>query len=277
MEATSKWRREQFCFAGTEMRKTKNEILVWQYLHQWKILSWQKNGEKCLSPALDLTSSTSANKSQIIELGHLVLHDGAGVAQLSAPVLIIARPDGDQRAVGDLAQGDHFEGHRKCLVGAPVGGQRRADDGGRAGAHQLARVLVHHLIEEALAGEEKLRWAAHLLAWRGHSSAELRKPLADHWSTAEEQLSPSPPPLIPSPSPLSLSQLSQLWLIKKVNGAQSRRMGWVVVLFKVKQQSCLKLVTTKRFTVFTGKNISCWVGVMRSLVLSDKINSFRGS
>ena len=84
-----------------------------------------------------LTSSRPSDEPQIVELGHVVLDDGGGVPQLGAPVFIVAGADGDQSAVLDAAEADDAEGRRQRLVGAPVRGQRRANDGRTAGADQL--------------------------------------------------------------------------------------------------------------------------------------------
>ena len=66
------------------------------------------------------TSSRSANKAEVAEFGHLVLHDGRVVAQLAAVVLVVAGPDCDERSVVDAAQADDAKGRRKRLVGAPM-------------------------------------------------------------------------------------------------------------------------------------------------------------
>lgn len=77
---------------------------------------------------MKLTPAAASDKSQIVELGHLVLHDGCAVAQLGAVVLIVASANRDHGAVHDVAQGDDLEGHRQCLIGAPVRWQDGADE-----------------------------------------------------------------------------------------------------------------------------------------------------
>ena len=58
-----------------------------------------------------LTSSATTDESEIVELGDLVLHDRGAVSQFPAAVLVVARLDGDQGAVGDLVEGHDLEGH----------------------------------------------------------------------------------------------------------------------------------------------------------------------
>lgn len=88
-----------------------------------------------------LTSARPADEAQVVELGDLVLHDGRVVAQFAAEVLVVAGAHGDDGAVLDVVERHHLEGHGQGLVGAPVGGQRRAQDVRRARLHQFARVL----------------------------------------------------------------------------------------------------------------------------------------
>lgn len=59
-----------------------------------------------------LTTTASAHEPQIVEFGHLILHDGRAVAQLAAPILVVAGPNGDNGAVADVGQRDHFECNR---------------------------------------------------------------------------------------------------------------------------------------------------------------------
>ena len=84
-----------------------------------------------------LTSTGPANEPQIVEFGHVILDDSGGVAQLGAPVLVVAGADGDQSAVLDAAEAHDAECGRQRLVGPPVGGQRRADDTRATCAHQF--------------------------------------------------------------------------------------------------------------------------------------------
>lgn len=85
--------------------------------------------------ALQLTSSAASHETQIIELGHVVLHLGGEVAQLRAAILIVSRPDGDIGAIAHFRQSDDLEGHRQRLVGAPMGGQGGAQEVRIARAH----------------------------------------------------------------------------------------------------------------------------------------------
>lgn len=67
-----------------------------------------------------LTSTTSADKPKIIEFGNLVFHDGRRIAQLGAMVLVVSGANGDDGAVDDVPEGDHFERNWQGLVGPPV-------------------------------------------------------------------------------------------------------------------------------------------------------------
>lgn len=58
---------------------------------------------------LILTATTSADKPQIVEFGHLIFHDGRAVSQLAAPILIVAGPNRDNRSIANGGQCDHFE------------------------------------------------------------------------------------------------------------------------------------------------------------------------
>ena len=58
---------------------------------------------------LSLTSARPPDEPEIVELGHLVLHDGRAVPQLGAVVLIVARSQGHYRPVRHVAQRDHLE------------------------------------------------------------------------------------------------------------------------------------------------------------------------
>ena len=59
--------------------------------------------------SFSLTSSRPADEPEIVELGHLVLHDGRAVPQLGAVVLVVARSQCDYRPVRHVAQRDHLE------------------------------------------------------------------------------------------------------------------------------------------------------------------------
>ena len=64
-----------------------------------------------------LAAPAAANDPQIIELCHVVLHDRGVVSQLAAEVFIVADAQIDNCPILDVAQRDHLEGHRQCLVG----------------------------------------------------------------------------------------------------------------------------------------------------------------
>ena len=73
-----------------------------------------------------LAPSAPANKPEIVELGHVVLHDGRVVSQLSAEVLVVARPQTDHSPVADLAEGDDLKGGGESFVASPVCRESRA-------------------------------------------------------------------------------------------------------------------------------------------------------
>jgi len=94
-----------------------------------------------------LTSSASAHEPQIVKFGHLVLHQGGAVAQLRAKVFIVARANGNRRAIWHLAERHHLEGNRQRLVGPPVRGQHCAHDVRATGADQLAGVFGQEAVQ----------------------------------------------------------------------------------------------------------------------------------
>lgn len=69
------------------------------------------------------TSSTAADKAQVVESGHLALDGGCGVPQLCRIILIISRHNCYQGAVRDFAQSHHLmvqkrrEGRRRFSSG----------------------------------------------------------------------------------------------------------------------------------------------------------------
>lgn len=66
------------------------------------------------------TSSGSSDEPQVVEFGHVILHDGRSIAEFGAPVLIVSGADRHQSAVVDSAETDDPEGGRKRLVGTPM-------------------------------------------------------------------------------------------------------------------------------------------------------------
>ena len=101
-------------------------------------VKWSATLPTALNLIMFLTSSGSADESEVVELGHLVLHDGRAVPQLGAVVLVVAGAERDDGAVVDVAQRDHLERHRKRLVRAPVGRQLRAQERRRTGPDKFA-------------------------------------------------------------------------------------------------------------------------------------------
>ena len=68
-----------------------------------------RDGERLPSPA-------AANKPQIIEFSHLVLHHSRCVAQFTAVVFIVAGLNGHQGSIGYVVQDDNFKGARQTLI-----------------------------------------------------------------------------------------------------------------------------------------------------------------
>jgi hypothetical protein len=56
-----------------------------------------------------LAAAAAANNPQIIELCHIVLHDGGVVAQLTAKVLVVPHPQVHHRPVVNVAQRYHLK------------------------------------------------------------------------------------------------------------------------------------------------------------------------
>lgn len=54
------------------------------------------------------TSPATANETQVVESGHLVLDGGRGVAEFGWIVLVISRHYRHQCAIRDVAQGNHL-------------------------------------------------------------------------------------------------------------------------------------------------------------------------
>ncbi len=63
-----------------------------------------------------LTSSTSAYKAQVVEAGHLVLHNTWGIPELSWIILIIPSHYCDHRPISNLSQGHHLRREQWCTV-----------------------------------------------------------------------------------------------------------------------------------------------------------------
>jgi len=114
------------------------------------------------STRLKLTSSAASDEAEVVEFGHLVLHDGRAVPQLGAVVLVVAGADGDQGAVEDVAEGHHLEGDGQSLVGAPVRRQHGAHELRAARPHQLAGPFGQDFGERAFGevfdGERLVGW-----------------------------------------------------------------------------------------------------------------------
>ena len=47
------------------------------------------------------TPSRSADKTEIVEFGHVIFDDGGGISEFRAAIFIIASPNGDKRSVFD--------------------------------------------------------------------------------------------------------------------------------------------------------------------------------
>ena len=59
-----------------------------------------------------LTSSATANESQIVEARYLIFHDGRSVAEFGGEVLIIACSDRDENSIGNITERNNFECNR---------------------------------------------------------------------------------------------------------------------------------------------------------------------
>lgn len=88
-----------------------------------------------------LTATTTADETQVIEFGDLVLHHRGAVPQLCTAVLVVAGPYRHQRAVPDVAQRDHLECNGQRLVRPPVRGQNSAHEMRTARPDQLPRMF----------------------------------------------------------------------------------------------------------------------------------------
>lgn len=88
-----------------------------------------------------LTSSRPSHESQIVEAGHLVLEQGAVVAQVGSAVLVISRAQQHLGAVGNVTERQYFEGNRQSLIAPPVGRKDRADEIRAVGANQFSGVF----------------------------------------------------------------------------------------------------------------------------------------
>lgn len=84
-----------------------------------------------------LTSPASPDESEIVELGHLVLHNGCTISQLPATILIVSSSNGDQSPVADVVQGNDLERYRQRFVRPPVGWQGAAQDSRTSGSNQI--------------------------------------------------------------------------------------------------------------------------------------------
>jgi hypothetical protein len=87
---------------------------------KWKHFNIRNHLKRLRLIDFDVTSSGSADEAEVVEFGHMIFHDGRPVAELGAPVLVVAGPDCDERSVVDAAQADDAKGRRKRLVGAPM-------------------------------------------------------------------------------------------------------------------------------------------------------------
>lgn len=63
-----------------------------------------------------ITSPAASNETQVVESGHLVLDGGRGVPEFGWVVLIISRHNRHQRAIRDVAQGDHLMTQRRNVL-----------------------------------------------------------------------------------------------------------------------------------------------------------------
>ncbi|GIY88475.1 hypothetical protein CEXT_639351 [Caerostris extrusa] len=124
-----------------------------------QFLIQEKEKKLCIKSiifSITLTSTAPSDEPEVVEFGHLVLHDGRRISQLRAVVLVVSRLDGHQGAVDDLSQADHPKRDGKGLVGPPVRGQGRADDAGAAPSSPTPRMLAQNLRKSPLDGHEEI-------------------------------------------------------------------------------------------------------------------------
>ena len=86
---------------------------VHRHLHALGVDGDERRGAADEDAQIEALAATApTNKPEIIELGHVVLHDGRVVPQLPAKIFIVSSPEADYSSVLDITEGDHFESHR---------------------------------------------------------------------------------------------------------------------------------------------------------------------
>ena len=121
---------------------------VHRHLHALGVDGDERRGAADEDAQIEALAATApTNKPEIIELGHVVLHDGRVVPKLPTEVLVVASPEADHGPVADLAEGDHLEGGWQSLVAPPVRGKRGAENVGSSSLDELSRVLGQDLTD----------------------------------------------------------------------------------------------------------------------------------
>lgn len=92
------------------------------------------------------SAAAAAHEAQVVEFGHLVLHEGGIVSQFAVAIFVVAGFDGHLRVVRDVVERDYFESYRQTFIGAPVRGQRAAEYGGTSGLHELSVISLKRLL-----------------------------------------------------------------------------------------------------------------------------------
>lgn len=77
-----------------------------------------------ISEFLLLTSPAAAHEAEVVEPGHLVLHDSGSVAQLGGVILVIARHHRHHRSIRNIPQCHHLR--KEDRLGRPNGGAHAA-------------------------------------------------------------------------------------------------------------------------------------------------------
>lgn len=68
------------------------------------------------------TSSTPADKSQIVEPGYLVFHNSRGISELSRIIFIVTRHDSNHSPIWYLSKGYHL--HKTGKIAAIMASQK---------------------------------------------------------------------------------------------------------------------------------------------------------
>ena len=115
-----------------------------------------------------LTSATSADESQVIKLGHLILEYGSAVAKFATRVFLISCSDLNDGSIADFAQHDHFESDRQRFIGSPMRGQSRTNQTRTTSPDQFSRMVFHHFVQQPLSrpgNGVSIAWSTTWIGW----------------------------------------------------------------------------------------------------------------